>query len=361
MSKERAYWLAWSGVRGVGPILLKRIYEHFGSLSIAWSASESALRQVQGIGLNLAETIATQRSQRHPQQLLEQQTSNFWTPADAAYPKLLFTIADPPPLLYYRGRPELIQQLDNGFSVGIVGTRSPTEYGRRWTRQLAGQFARQQWVVVSGLAEGIDRIAHQSALEVSGATIGVLGTGVDRIYPLSNRSLYGQIAQKGLLVSEYPNGTPPDRAHFPQRNRIIAGLSRAVLVTEAPARSGALITARLANDYGREVYALPGGLDDAHSAGCLNLISQGAQMVLGIEALMESLGALPSAALPVTPPNLDPQLETIYQGVPREPISLDNLVSALALETGTVLSALVQLELIGLVIQLPGMRYRRCG
>jgi DNA processing protein len=366
LANERAYWLAWSRLKGVGPVLLKRIYEHFGSLAVAWAAPAEALQPVDGLGPGLVSAIVQQRSHLHPQKLLaehEAQCPAFWTPADAAYPPLLLAIADPPPLLYYRGRPELLADLERGVAVGIVGTRSPSDYGKRWTRRLTRSLVKSGVVIVSGLAEGVDREAHLSALEADGSTIAVLGTGVDVIYPWSNRALYERMAQQGLLLSEYPDGTGPDRPHFPRRNRIIAGLSRAVLVTEAPLRSGALITARLANDYGRDVYVLPGTLDNPRCLGCLGLINEGAHLILSEETLLQGLGTLPAvggAAIMAPPSNLDPLLLQVLQAITLEPIKVDHLAQQVPIPPGNLLSALVQLELLGLVAQLPGALYRRC-
>lgn len=355
-------------MRGIGPVLLKRIYEHFGSLAIAWSATATALKQVDGVGTQLVEAILQQRPQVDPEYLLATHSETspcFWTPADPDYPPLLMTIPDPPAVLYYRGCTEIMTTLTLGMAVGIVGTRSPSDYGKRWTRKLTNRLVKHQVPVVSGLAEGIDREAHLSALEAQGKTIAVLGTGVDMIYPWSNRALYQRMASEGLLLSEYPNGTAPDRAHFPRRNRIIAGLSRAVLVAEAPARSGALITARLALEYGREVYALPGSLDNPRCLGCLELISEGAGIVLNEETLLKGLDTLPTMenasqlSLLVAPASLEPILQQVLQAIPPEPITLEQLTEKVPVATGTLLSTLVQLELLGLVAQLPGMQYRR--
>lgn len=352
-------------------MLLKRIYEHFGSVAIAWDAPADALRHVDGLGPGLVSSVLEQRIQVNPEALLDthQKTCpNFWTPTDPEYPALLWAIADPPPLLYYRGRPELISQIDQRPAVGIVGTRSPSDYGKRWTRKLTQRLVQHAIPIVSGLAEGVDREAHLSTLESGGETLAVLGTGVDVIYPWSNRSLYERIKVEGLLLSEYPDGTGPDRAHFPRRNRIIAGLCRAVLVTEAPVRSGALITARLANEYGREVYALPGNLDNPRCLGCLGLINEGASLILDEETLPKGLGTLPTllpdSATDTTPenpalPSLDPLLAQVFQFIPPEPIALDALAERCSVPTGTLLSALVQLELLSLIQQLPGMQYKR--
>jgi DNA processing protein len=372
---DRAYWVAWSQIHGIGPVLLKRLDEQFGGLAYAWEATSQELQQVDGLGVKLAQSIRLQRREHSPSQLLKQleaASSHFLTPSDAAYPALLYSIPDPPPLLFYRGDLDLLKQIQTGISIGIVGTRSPSEYGRRWTRKLTRHLVRHGGIIISGMAHGIDRDAHQTALAIDGSTIAVLGTGVDMAYPRSNQSLYDQIISKGLVISEYPDGTPPDKPHFPRRNRIIAGLSRAVLVTEAPQRSGALITARLANDYGREVYALPGSLDNPQAEGCLNLIAQGAQIVMDETTLLRGLGDLPhldrdsesSAAVStddlVLPPDLSAELRQILYSLSRDPISFDQLLAQLPLETGTLLSALVQLEIMGLVNQIPGtQQYRR--
>ena len=378
---ERAYWLAWAQAKGLGPVLLKRLCSHFGTLSAAWRASGADLLEVDGIGLGLGSGLVEYRQTVSPVDLLashEQQHPNFWTPADADYPALLYEIADPPPLLYYRGRPELASALQIMPSVGVVGTRNPSDYGQRWTRRLVQQLVSHDVIVVSGLAKGVDRYAHQQALDSDGLTLAVLGTGVDQVYPSVNRDLHDRIARRGLLLSEHPDGTPPDRAHFPRRNRIIAGLSRAVVVTEAPVRSGALITAQLANDYGRDVFAVPGSLDNLNSQGCLGLINQGAQMVLNDMTLIVALGQLPqlgpdpladpsaggrrdrATGNPMPPPPLSPAMAQVLATITDDPISLDALVQQLALPTGEVLAILVQLELMGLVTQLPGMRYQRC-
>ncbi|HEY9616653.1 MAG TPA: DNA-processing protein DprA [Microcoleaceae cyanobacterium] len=378
MVKERAFWLAWSQLHGVGPILLKRLQQQFGNLSTAWSAKATALMAVEGIGQQSADTIVAQRQQYDPETLLaehEQQNPHFWTPADADYPRLLLEIPDPPAVLYYRGQVELQENLGQVPSIAIVGTRSPSDYGRRWTRRLSAALAKQGFTIISGLAQGIDTEAHRSCLQAGGRTIAVVGTGVDVVYPWSNRELCQQVSAQGLVLSEYPAGTQPDRIHFPRRNRIIAGLSRATLVLEAPERSGALITAHLANDYGRDVYILPGSLDNPRSLGCLKLLNNGAQGILGEEHLLDLLGTLPQLppsssesaldqiALPLDlPPDLTQVLQAVTELAQRsenDAVQLDQLAPVTHLNAGEISSALLQLELMGLVVQLPGMRYQR--
>ncbi|MEM8603100.1 MAG: DNA-processing protein DprA [Cyanobacteria bacterium P01_H01_bin.121] len=368
--KEQAYWLAWSQIKGVGPVLLQKLQRHFGSLQLAWSALPLELRQVDGIGEQTIQAIDQGRSHLEPiafWQQHNQQNPNFWTPADPDYPQLLLEIPNCPPALYYKGQVDLTENQGLKPAIAIVGTRDPSEYGRRWTRKLTTALAQQGFTIVSGLANGIDTEAHQSCLAAGGRTIAVLGTGVDVVYPWRNQKLYEAIAQAGLIVSEYVAGTRPDRAHFPQRNRIIAGLCRATLVTEAPQRSGALITAHLANDFGRDVYIVPGSLDNPKARGCLSLIDRGAQVILDEADLLERLGTLPSLDQPLSakptsvPTDLEPELQAVLQVLGPEPLLFDVLVQAVTLDASTISAALLQLELLGLITQLPGMRYQRCS
>jgi DNA processing protein len=374
LEEERAYWLAWSQVERVGPVLLRRLQQHFGTLAEAWQANGTQLQHVEGFGYQLAGAVVASRSRINPQQFLEQHTAknpHFWTPADADYPRLLLEIPSPPPVLYYRGRVQPQENQGIKPMVGIVGTREPTEYGKRWTRKISTALAQHGFTVVSGMAAGIDTEAHLGCLSQGGRTLAVLGTGVDMIYPPRNRNLYEHIQEQGLLLSEYPAGTQPNRVHFPQRNRIIAGLSRAVLVMEAPSKSGALITAHYANEFCRDVYALPGSLDNNQSIGCLGLLSRGAHVILNEGHLLEMLGAIPqldtveqlplfAREQPTPMPQLEPELATVFQALASEPTPFDIIVQQAGLAAGSVSSALLQLELMGLVSQLPGMRYRRC-
>ncbi|MEA5618991.1 DNA-processing protein DprA [Cronbergia sp. UHCC 0137] len=369
MIAERAYWLAWSQISGVGPILLQRLQQHFGNLETAWKASPAELRKVEGFGSQTLEKVVQQRSRLHPQQLLtqhQQENPLFWTPADPEYPQLMREIPSPSPILYYRGEVDLAENLGHKSLVGIVGTRQPSDYGIRWTRQISTALAKNGFTVVSGMAEGIDTESHLATMKAGGRTIAVLGTGVDVIYPHKNRDLYKQILTSGLVISEYPAKTPPNRTNFPRRNRIIAGLSRAVLVMEAPLKSGALITANYANEFGRDVYALPGRIDDQPSQGCLKLISQGAGLInQQLSELLTMLGAIPqidieSKLVTTTPlPNLSPELQQVMNVLASEALTFDFIVQKTGMNPGLVSSALLQLELMSLVSQLPGMRYQK--
>jgi DNA processing protein len=392
MTKERAYWLAWSKINGVGPILLKRLQEHFETLENAWRADIKSLGQIEGFGLKLLEKVREGRSPINPEQLLTEtlkKNPKFWTPADPDYPQLLLEIPTPPPVLYYRGKPKKEENQGLIPMIAIVGTRYPTEHGRRWTRKIATILAQSGFRIISGLAAGIDAESHQACLRAGQRTIAVLGTGVDVPYPSSNSQLMEEIVEKGLILSEYPSGTRPDRRNFPPRNRIIAGLSRAVLVMEAPEKSGSLITARYGNEFGRDIYALPNSPDFSQSKGCLKLLKDGSQMILDEGELLEMLGAIPpldtseqlslfselsqsepakkldsapkSSQVKLTSPNianLPPELAKILEFVTLEPIPFDLIVENSGLASHYVSASLLQLELLGIVTQLPGMRYQ---
>ena len=364
MELEKAYWLAWSQISGIGAVSLKKIYQHFGSLERAWSASAIAFGEIEGLGNKALRAISQRRSNLNPKKLLQthlQQNPQFWTPADSAYPLLLLETPSPPPLLYYLGKVIPAENQGLNPAIAIVGTRNPTEYGKRWAKKITQALVGHGWTIVSGMAAGIDTAAHHSCLAANGRTIAVLGTGVDTVYPYSNRLLHQQIQNRGLIVSEYPRGTLPDRGHFPARNRIIAGLCRAVIVIEAPQRSGALITARFANDFGRDVYVLPGSLDNPQSKGCLALLNSGAHVILGIEHLLEMLGTMPCLDVGSTQrPTIDlkPELELIYRAIGRDSVSLDTIAEQTGQNTGKILAALSELELLDMVTQLPGMRYQ---
>lgn len=372
-NNDRSLWVAWSQIKGVGSVLLRRLQQHFGTLAVAWEATAEELGQVGGLGDRKIEAIVQGRSQLDIDGFLEkhlQKNPNFWTPADAEYPQTLLEIPNPPAVLYYRGNAaEFCQDWETVPHIAIVGTRKATEYGKRWTRRLSTVLTQRGFTIVSGMAAGIDRQAHLACLEAGGKTIAVFGTGVDVVYPSSNRQLYEQILDRGLVLSEYPAGTSPHRTHFPQRNRIVAGLSRAVIVTEAPKGSGALITADLARDFDRQIDVLPSSLDNPNALGSLQLLNQGAIAILGEEHLLELLSAFPSPeivsssesspVLQVSQPFLEPQLDRVFQVISHEPISFDAIAFKVGIDAGSLSGSLIQLELLGLISQLPGMFYQR--
>jgi DNA processing protein len=376
MQQERAYWLAWSQIPGVGPILLDRVCRHFGSPIAAWAASREALLGVEGWGMQLVSKVVEIRAKIDPEALLEGhlvKNPNWWIPSDVDYPRLLLEIPSAPPILYYRGQVQLGENQGLAPTIGMVGTRYPSDYGKKWTRKISSLLASKGFTIISGMAQGIDAEAHSACLEVGGRTIAVVGTGVDRVYPPRNQGLHAQIEARGLIVSEYSAGTAPDRAHFPARNRIIAGWSRAVIVMEAPVKSGALITAYQANDFGRDVYVLLGDIDREQTIGCYSLLDRGAIPFYSAEHLLELLSDLPqidppqqlqlfdsfpTRSVPTVPRDLSPELQKIWKLMTVEPRSFDAIVTGSNLPPSEVSSGLLQLELLGLVTQLPGMRYQ---
>ena len=292
---------------------------------------------------------------------------------DSDYPPLLLHSADPPLMLYLEGRPGLLGQA----SVALVGSRHASAQGLDHARSFARALSAQGWTIVSGLAAGIDGAAHEGALaglddaarqgKPGGSTVAVIGTGIDRVYPASHRKLAQRIASQGLIVSEFCLGTPPLAANFPQRNRLIAGLSRGTLVVEAALRSGSLITARLAAEAGREVMALPGSVLAAQSAGCHALIRQGAALVTSVDQVLEELQALPPLDLPTvaapgrveTKGQTAPPADLVLQALGHDPLTLDALIGRCGWPAHQLSAHLLTLELEGRVARLPGGLYQR--
>jgi DNA processing protein len=276
---------------------------------------------------------------------------------DPRYPPALAEIPDPPLLLYVSGRVELLAQP----LIAVVGSRNASVQGRVDAESFAAALSGAGLCVVSGLALGIDTAAHEGALRGAGSTIAVVGTGLDRVYPARNRALAHRIAAQGCLVSEYPLGMPPLAANFPRRNRIISGLAAGVLVIEAAAQSGSLITAQLAAEQGREVFALPGSIHSALTKGCHRLIREGAQLVETVDDVLMAMRISPLAGLPqvdaAAPASEDDAI--LLDALGHEPVALDELLDRLALDPGALGARLLELELSGLVTRLPGGRVQR--
>jgi len=276
---------------------------------------------------------------------------------DPRYPPALAEIPDPPLLLYVSGRVELLAQP----MVAVVGSRNASVQGRVDAESFAAALSGAGLCVVSGLALGIDTAAHEGALRGAGSTIAVVGTGLDRVYPARNRALAHRIAAQGCIVSEYPLGMPPLAANFPRRNRIISGLAAGVLVIEAAAQSGSLITAQLAAEQGREVFALPGSIHSALTKGCHRLIREGAQLVETVDDVLMAMRLSPLAGLPqvdaAAPASEDDAI--LLDALGHEPVALDELLARLALDPGMLGARLLELELAGVVTRLPGGRVQR--
>src|SRR5260221_13488329 len=288
---ELAYWIAFSRVLGIGPVRFKQLLDFFhGDAAAAWHASSKELAQA-GLDQKVIEGFLEQRSRIIPEQELEKLERlriHVITWKDQAYPTLLKEIDHTPPVLYIAGT---LSEADR-FALAVVGTRKASVYGRQVTERFATELAKGEVTVVSGLALGIDTIAHTAALDAGGRTVAVMGNGLDLIYPSSNHNLARRIVEsgQGALVTEFPLGVKPDGKNFPARNRIISGLSLGVLVTEAPQPSGSLITANFALEQGREVFAVPGNILSSGSAGVNKLIQDGgARLVTNINDILEVL------------------------------------------------------------------------
>jgi len=358
-------WIALRAVEGVGPVLFRRLLERFETPGRVLSASDSELMTVRGMSAAVLTAIKGDACRRFAEEecrRLDGSDIRVLTFLDADYPRRLFEIGDPPPLLYLRGVPPLWEP-----AVAVVGSRRAGRDGLKAAEQLAAELASLGVRVVSGLARGIDTAAHRGALRGNGVTVAVLGCGVDVHYPPENRELADRIAESGCIISEFPLGTQPLSEHFPRRNRIISGLARGVLVVEAAEQSGSLITARYALDQGREVMAVPGPINAASSRGSNRLIKQGAQLVDCVDDILDALalGPLPvagQAALfadrtdtPRCP--LTPREAALYELVAQGPRHLDEITVALELTAGEVSAMVLGLELKGLLIQLPGSYY----
>jgi DNA processing protein len=352
------YWFALRGIPLVGNVAYKRLIEHFGSPGAVLSATDQELLRVKGIGPAVAAAIKSHDYRPFAEQetaALARSNAKVVTCFDAAYPALLKEIADPPPYLYLQG-----VLPPGGATIAMVGSRSASDYGLAITARLARELAGQGVTVVSGMARGVDAAAHRSALQAGGATIGVLGCGVDVVYPTENRALFREMAERGALLSEFPLGTRPAAENFPRRNRIISGLAQGVLVVEAAEKSGSLITARCALDQGREVFAVPGNITHRTSRGTNSLIKQGAVLVESAADILAELpphgGLSPMAAVRPVPP-LSAAEEGLLSLLADGPLHIDDLIVRSRLTVGAVSAMLLRLELQGIVLQLPGKTF----
>lgn len=362
---ERAAWLRLAETPGIGRDSARRLLAAFGSPEAVFDAGAPALQAVvsarQASALRTEPPALVDCVSRTRAWLAEGEASRaIVTLGDPLYPAALLQTADPPLMLYLQGR---IACLTEPNLLAMVGSRNPTAQGRDTARAFARHLSRSGWTIVSGLALGIDAAAHEGALDGPGNTIAVVGTGLDRVYPASHRELAHRIAQDGLIVSEYSLGTPPLAAHFPQRNRIIAGLARGTLVVEAALQSGSLITARMAAEAGREVFAVPGSIHSPQSRGCHALIKQGAKLVETADDLLEELGARlprePDASTAQDPPRADTEADALLDALGYDPVSLDALSARTGWSTAELSVRLLELELAGRVARLPGQLFQR--
>jgi DNA processing protein len=359
MAEDIFYWLALSLTPGVGSIFIKRLLDRFQTPEAVFRAPMKELLEIEGLGEKVAREI-----QRGPLEkvvekelvLLKEAGGKMITLRDEDYPMRLKDIYDPPALLYVRG--EL--RREDELAIAIVGSRKTSPYGRWITEKIGQDLARHGVTVVSGMARGIDSVAHMGALQGGGRTIAVLGCGVDVIYPSENRNLFHQIIEHGAVLSEFPMGSPPEGGHFPKRNRIISGLSIGVVIVQASAESGSLITAGYALEQGREVFAVPGNVGAEGSRGTNQLIKEGAKLVESTEDILEEIlpqwkrekEILPKAETPV--PDLSEEEMLLYRLLGESPLHIDAIIRESQLDPGRVSSLLLNLELKGLISQWPG-------
>ena len=344
-------------VKGIGPARVRRLLDYFGDLAQAWQAAPEALLAA-GLDRRAGEALVAARQGIDLDLVLrrlEQAGVNVLTWESPDYPVNLRNIAQPPPVLYVRG--QLIPA--DEWAVALVGTRRASAYGREVARELAAALAANGVTVVSGLARGIDIVAHRAALEAGGRTVAVLGSGLDQIYPAEHQSAAADMAKAGAVVTDYALGTLPDSANFPPRNRIISGLAKGVVVVEADEKSGALITAGFAAEQGRDVFAVPGSIRQPTCRGTNKLIQQGAKVVLSATDILEELNLAMvaehqqvRAALPA-----DETEMRVLACLTGDPVHVDDLGIQLSLPIAQVSSALALMELKGLVRQVGGMNY----
>lgn len=363
-SSELKSWLALYTVPTIGPVRYTALVKHFGSPENVLSASERELSKLPDIGPVIASNIKSKASWERAEEqikLTEKHQVKVVTFRDENYPENLKSIYDPPPFLFVKG--EITKE--DRQAVAIVGCRSASVYGKEITERIGRELAKNGITVVSGLARGIDSIAHLSALKENGRTLAIFGSGLDVIYPQENEKLASEIISRGAIISEFFMGTKPEAPNFPRRNRIISGLSLGVVIIEAGAKSGALLTADCALEQNREVFAVPGNLGSKNSEGTNALIKQGAKLVTRVEDILEelklSLRVDQSSTFKAEPDlsGLSEAEKNIYKTISEEPNHIDKIAGQASVGVSQALSTLLSLELKGLVKQLSGKMFVR--
>lgn len=357
MTRKESY-LVLNSLRQIGPVRVRKLREALGSVEAILMESPARLAKIDGIGPGVAESVSRWESSWNLEEektLMERLGVEAVDWEDEHYPAKLKEIYDPPLVLYYRGNLDAVGSL----SIGVVGSRRTSYYGMEMAKKLSYQMAYAGLTVTSGLARGIDTAAHQGALAAKGKTAAVFGCSLDRVYPSENEALADRIVQDGgVLISEFPLGTPPDRQTFPMRNRIVSGLSGGVLVVEAGKSSGALITAQMAADQGRTVFAVPGRIDQSYSQGCHMLIKEGAKLVESVEDILDEFSLLFQDQGPgkkeESRVDLSPEEKVVLEGIGDSETHLDVVIRKCGLPTSKVFSTLLRLEMKKLVQQLPG-------
>jgi DNA processing protein len=351
-----ASWLQLALTPGIGPVSFQRLLRQFGLPQAVLDKRRAELAALASPAV-LAALDSEEVAQAVARALAWAAAPGHWviTLADETYPRLLLEIADPPPLIYARGRVELLQRA----ALAIVGSRNATLQGEANAQTLARALSETGLTIVSGLALGIDAAAHRGGLAGPGSTIAVLGTGIDMVYPSRNAALAAEIAERGLLVSEFPLGTAPAAQNFPRRNRLISGLARGCLVIEAALASGSLITARAAAEQGREVFAMPGSIHSPLAKGCHALIKSGAKLVESAEDVLAELSGFRPSAYASTQQSVSNTDNGLLAHMGHDPVDVDSLCSRAGMSAEQVSSELLRLELDGRVAALPGGLYQR--
>ena len=356
VAESLADWLRLTLIPGIGGETQRKLLTAFGLPETIFSAGRQALTSI--VGDKAARLLLDTDNHPAVEQALvwsDAPGQHLVCLADPDYPQTLLQIPDPPTLLYVRGRLDLL----NSAALAMIGSRNPTPQGSQNAERFAAALAQAGLTVTSGLALGIDAAAHRGALTASGNTVAFIGTGIDRIYPATNRQLAIEIAARGSIISEFPLGTPPVAANFPRRNRLIAGLSLGALVVEATVDSGSLITARLASEQGREVFAIPGSIHSPQSRGCHKLIKQGAKLVETVQDVLDELHWKSAPAEFPLQSESAQDIPGLLHSMGFDPCSLDELAHLNGLTAGIVSVMLLHLELDGQVASLPGGRYQR--
>jgi DNA processing protein len=355
-------WLALKMIPHLGNITYKRLLDRFGEPAKVFRANLNELLEIEGMRVETAKRIITEAWEGNPKgelESLKKSGTKLMTILDSSYPHDLKQIHDPPPLLYVKGND--IPQ--DRTMISVIGSRNPSHYGMKITEEICQSLAIMGIAIVSGMARGIDSAAHWGCLRGKGFTIAVLGSGIDVIYPRSNVKLFHYIVKNGSVITEFPFGTPPEARNFPIRNRIISGLSKGVVVVEASRRSGSLITASLALEQGREVFAVPGSVESFKSTGTHLLIKQGAKLVenaddilqeLGLSAPHSKGGVLRKKAVLLP---LDEDEKQIYEILGNYPLHIDHIVRTSNMGSAKVAGLLTRLELKGIIRQVPGKMF----
>jgi DNA processing protein len=364
MAEEVFYWLALSLTPGIGSTLMRRLLDRFNTPEAVFHAPMKELSKIEGLGEKVAQEIRKgplEKVVERELSLLREVGGRVITLKDEEYPKRLKDIYDPPALLYVRGA----LKKEDEFAISIVGSRKTTPYGRWFTEKVSQELARHGVTIVSGMARGIDSLAHWGAISGGGRTIAVLGCGVDVIYPSENRNLFAKMIDHGAILSEFPMGSPPEGGHFPRRNRIISGLSLGVVVVQASEKSGSLITAGYALEQGREVFAVPGNVGTESSRGTHRLIKEGAKLVESSEDILEEILPQWRGERETTPkveiprPDLTEEERVLYELLSETPLHIDVMIRESRMDPGKVSSLLLNLELKGMISQWPGKCFSR--